>query len=138
MKTIKLFIVLAICTAGLMFSTSSVWAHGEKSLEPFVRMRTIQWYDVAWSNKQVNVNDELVVTGKFHVAEDWPYNIQKPDVAYLGLIAPGPVFLRKERTINGEAHLNSLALQIGSDYEFKIKLKARIHLVAITFTPRLT
>jgi methane/ammonia monooxygenase subunit B len=126
MKTIKLFIVLAICTAGLMFSTSSVWAHGEKSLEPFVRMRTIQWYDVAWSNKQVNVNDELVVTGKFHVAEDWPYNIQKPDVAYLGLIAPGPVFLRKERTINGEAHLNSLALQIGSDYEFKIKLKARI------------
>ena len=68
MKTIKLFIVLAICTAGLMFSTSSVWAHGEKSLEPFVRMRTIQWYDVAWSNKQVNVNDELVVTGKFHVA----------------------------------------------------------------------
>lgn len=126
MKFIRFIIVMAISIAGLMLSTSNVWAHGEKSLEPFVRMRTIQWFDVAWSSKQVNVNDELVVTGKFHVAEDWPYNIQKPDVAYLGLIAPGPVFLRKERTINGEAHLNSLSLQPGRDYEFKIKLKARI------------
>ena len=125
MKFTKPLFILILALASSFFSIVT-FAHGEKSLEPFVRMRTIQWFDVSWSAKEVSVNDELVVTGKFHVAEDWPNSIDKPDMAYLGLIAPGPVFVRKERTINGEAHLNSLKLEPGRDYEFRIKLKARI------------
>jgi methane/ammonia monooxygenase subunit B len=126
MKLFKLFVLSSVCLSGLFLSTSVVWAHGERSLEPFVRMRTVQWYDVNWSANKVAVNDELIITGKIHVAEDWPNSIPKPEAAYLGVIAPGPVFLRKERWINGEAHLNSLPLKIGRDYEFKMKLKARI------------
>jgi len=126
MKLFKLLVLSSVCLSGLVLSTSAVWAHGERSLEPFVRMRTVQWYDVNWSADKVAVNDELIITGKIHVAEDWPNSIPKPEAAYLGVIAPGPVFLRKERWINGEAHLNSLPLKIGRDYEFKMKLKARI------------
>jgi len=126
MKLFKLLVLSSVCLSGLVLSTSDVWAHGERSLEPFVRMRTVQWYDVNWSADKVAVNDELIITGKIHVAEDWPNSIPKPEAAYLGVIAPGPVFLRKERWINGEAHLNSLPLKIGRDYEFKMKLKARI------------
>ena len=126
MKAAKRLIAIIAVASASWLPVSTAWAHGERSLEPFVRMRTIQWYDVAWSKSDVSVNDELVVTGKFHVAEDWPNNIRRPDMAYLGLISPGPVFVRKERYINGEAHLNSLALEVGRDYEFKIILKARI------------
>ena len=63
---------------GLTFAPSVVYAHGEKALEPFVRMRTIQWYDVQWSQDKVKINDEVVITGKFHVAEDWPRSCDRP------------------------------------------------------------
>lgn len=126
MKLFKFLLLLLSALSGLLLLTPPVSAHGERSLEPFVRMRTVQWHDVKWSANTVAVNDELIITGKVHVAEDWPNNIPKPEAAYLGVIAPGPVFLRKERWINGEAHLNSLPLKIGRDYEFTMKLKARI------------
>lgn len=126
MKTGKQFVMICAVFFAAALSVSEAWAHGERSLEPFVRMRTIQWYDVAFSKSNVSVNDELVITGKFHVAEDWPNNIPEPELAYLGLISPGPVFVRKERTINGEPHLNSLPLEIGGDYDFKVVLRARI------------
>ncbi len=126
MKLFNFLLLLLSGLSGLLMLTPTASAHGERSLEPFVRMRTVQWYDVKWSANTVNVNDELIITGKVHVAEDWPNSIPKPEAAYLGVIAPGPVFLRKERWINGEAHLNSLPLQIGRDYEFTMKLKARI------------
>lgn len=126
MKSIKMFIAFIAAFSGLGFSLSSAWAHGERSLEPFVRMRTIQWYDVAFSGSTVEVNEPLEITGKFHVAEDWPNSIPEPELVYLGVISPGPVFVRKERYINGEPHLNSLPLEVGRDYEFKIVLKARI------------
>jgi len=124
MKRLKLIIASFTMLAGLAFSITSCWAHSERSLEPFVRMRTIQWYDVSFSKSELTVNQDLVITGKFHVAEDWPNNIPEPERVYLSLISPGPVFVRKERYINGEPHLNSFPLEIGRDYEFKMVLKA--------------
>lgn len=126
MKLFQRFIAMIAVFCGFGLTSPAAFAHGERSLEPFVRMRTIQWYDVAFSNAQVAVNEPLVITGRFHVAEDWPNNIPEPELVYLGVISPGPVFVRKERYINGEAHLNSLPLEIGRDYEFKMVLKARI------------
>ncbi len=126
MNRLKLIILSITMVSGLILPISSGWAHGERSLEPFVRMRTIQWYDVAFSKSELSVNDELVITGKFHVADDWPNNIPEPERVYLSLISPGPVFVRKERYINGEPHLNSFPLEIGRNYEFKMVLKARI------------
>ena len=125
MKLFERFIAIIAIFSGVGLSISSAWAHGERSLEPFVRMRTIQWYDVAFSSSSVPVNEPLEITGKFHVAEDWPNSIPEPEMVYLGVISPGPVFVRKERYINGEPHLNSVPLDVGRDYDFKIVLKAR-------------
>ncbi len=116
---------------GLIFSVYTVtlqpvMAHGEKNLEPYVRMRTIQWYDVQWSNQKFNVNDEVTVTGKFHVAEDWPISVPKPDAAFLNISTPGPVLIRTERYLNGKPYMNSVALQPGGDYDFKVVLKGRL------------
>jgi len=118
--------VLLLILCGLTFAPNTALAHGEKALEPFIRMRTIQWYDVMWSKDTLNVNDEVVITGKFHVAEDWPRGVPKPDAAYLNVSSPGPVFVRTERYLNGEASVSSAALKLGGDYDFKIVLKARL------------
>jgi len=110
---------------GLMANLPMAYAHGEKALEPFIRTRTIQWFDVQWSEPNVSVNDEVVVTGKFHVAEDWPVSVPKPDAAFLNISVPGPVMIRTERYLNGQPWGNSVALQPGADYDFKVVLKAR-------------
>ncbi len=117
-----LLLLLAMMSA----MPSHVFAHGEKALEPFIRMRTIQWYDLKWSSGDLRVNDELVISGRFHVAEDWPINVPKPEATYLNVAAPGPVFIRTERYLNGEPTLNSFKLEQGGDYSFKIVLKARV------------
>src|SRR6202047_5646804 len=116
--------VLFLSLWGLTFAPHTALAHGEKALEPFIRMRTIQWYDVMWSKDKLNVNDEVVITGKFHVAEDWPRGVPKPDATYLNVSSPAPVFLRPERYLNGQASISSAALKLGGDYAFKIVLKA--------------
>lgn len=110
----------------LSVAPNNAYAHGEKALEPFIRMRTIQWYDVQWTQESLKVNDEVVVTGKFHVAEDWPRSVPKPDAAYLNVAIPGPVFIRTERYLNGQPWVSSAALKLGGDYDFKIVLKARL------------
>lgn len=73
-----------------VLSVPAAQAHGEKALEPFIRMRTIQWYDVQWSTQKFNVNDEVSVSGKFHVAEDWPISVPKPEASFLNISTPGP------------------------------------------------
>ncbi|MDQ3564744.1 MAG: methane monooxygenase/ammonia monooxygenase subunit B, partial [Pseudomonadota bacterium] len=49
-------------------------AHGEKSQQAFLRMRTIHWYDLNWSTDKLKVNEKMTVSGKIHVFE----NCRKP------------------------------------------------------------
>lgn len=119
-------LVVGLILSVYMLTLQPVMAHGEKNLEPYVRMRTIQWYDVQWSTQKFNVNDEVTVTGKFHVAEDWPISVPKPDAAFLNISTPGPVLIRTERYLNGKPYMNSVALQPGGDYDFKVVLKGRL------------
>ncbi len=128
MKTIvlKYLMPLALVSMIFMVDMQTAQAHGEKNLEPFIRMRSIQWYDVQWSTQKLNVNDEVVITGKFHVAEDWPNSVPKPDASFLSVATPGPVFIRTERYLNGKPWVNSSALQLGGDYDFKVVLKGRV------------
>lgn len=103
-----------------------VAAHGERSQEPFLRMRTIQWYDMKWQPKVTKVNDIATMTGKFHLAEDWPRAVGKPGRAFFNVGSPSPVFVRLSTKLNGEPTFISGPLVIGRDYEFEVKLKARI------------
>ena len=125
-KTLKCLFFLGMIFSVYMLTLKPVMAHGEKNLEPYVRMRTIQWYDVQWSKQKFNVNDEVTVTGKFHVAEDWPISVPKPDAAFLNISTPGPVLIRTERYLNDKPYMNSVVLQPGGDYDFKIVLKGRL------------
>ncbi len=101
-------------------------AHGERNQEPFLRMRTAHFYDVSWSAANIAVNDEVVIEGKFRLFDDWPVNVPEPDVAFLGNGTPGPVFVRTESWVNGQAAIQSMKLKRNRDYAFKTVLKGRI------------
>lgn len=123
---IKSVISLSLVLSLYALNIQTAMAHGEKALEPFIRMRTIQWYDVQWSRQKFAVNEEISVSGKFHAAEDWPVSVPKPDAAFLNISTPGPVLIRTERYLNGKPYVNSVALQPGGDYSFKVVLKGRL------------
>lgn len=125
-KLLKGLLFLGFILSVYMLNIQPIMAHGEKALEPFIRMRTIQWYDVQWSKQKFNVNEEISVSGKFHVAEDWPISVPKPEAAFLNISTPGPVLVRTERYLNGKPYMNSVALQPGGDYDFKVVLKGRL------------
>lgn len=112
---------LAAC-AGL---AGNAYAHGEAAQEAFLRMSTIQWYDTRWSASEVNVNDEIVVTGRFHVARYWPFNVPKPEMTFLNVGVPGPVFVRIASDIGGVNAAASMPLELGHDYEYRLVLRAR-------------
>jgi len=48
-----------------------------------------------------------------------------PNVAFLNIGIPGPVFIRKESYIGGQLVPRSVRLEIGKTYEFRVVLKAR-------------
>lgn len=80
---------LVAALAAVALGPMPAGAHGERAQEPFLRTRTFHWYDVKWSATKLAVNDELVVTGKFRVFDDWPVNIAKPTTVFLAWISTG-------------------------------------------------
>jgi len=116
---------LLTAVAATSFYAPTASAHGEKSQAAFMRMRTIHWYDLNWSKEKVKVNDTVEVTGKFHVFEGWPETVAEPDVSFLNIGIPGPVFIRKASYIGGQLVPRSVRLEIGKTYQFKVVLKAR-------------
>ena len=119
-------LVALVALALAPFTAPAAWAHGERTQEPFLRMRSILFYDCDWSKDRLKVNEDMVLSGKFRVFDDWPTDVLgKPDTAYLNTGVPGPVFVRKESYLNGVNMANATSLTIGGDYEFKVVLRAR-------------
>ena len=116
---------LLLAVAATSFYAPTASAHGEKSQAAFMRMRTIHWYDLKWSKEKVQVNEDVEITGKFHVFEGWPETVDEPDVSFLNIGIPGPVFIRKESYIGGQLVPRSVRLEIGKTYEFRVVLRAR-------------
>jgi len=131
MKTIKdkvaklSFVALLMALTSAMFYTPTASAHGEKSQAAFMRMRTIHWFDLNWSKDEVAVNDSMTISGKFHVFAGWPETVDKPEVSFLNIGIPGPVFIRAGSWIGGQLVPRSVSLELGDTYEFKVLLKAR-------------
>ena len=92
----------AALAMGMLADIQPAAAHGERSQEPFLRMRTIQWYDMKWGPETTKVNDFAAMTGKFHLAEDWPRAVGKPGRAFFNVGSPSPVFVRLSTKLNGE------------------------------------
>jgi methane/ammonia monooxygenase subunit B len=119
---------LALFAAGAVLAFSAnTWAHGERAQEPSLRLSTIQWYDTKWSRDQVGVNQELTLSGRFHVMADWPLEIASPaGLSFLNVGVPGPVFIRTASSVNGVNGASSMSLGLGRDYEYRIVLRGRI------------
>lgn len=115
----------AVAATGLYAPSAS--AHGEKSQQAFLRMRTIHWYDLRWSTDKVKVNDKMTVTGKLHVFAGWPETTANPETSpgFLNIGIPGPVFTRVESYIGDQFVPRSVNLDLGKSYTFKVVLQAR-------------
>ncbi len=125
-KVAKLsFVALLVTVTAAMFYTPTAAAHGEKSQAAFMRMRTIHWFDLNWSKEEVAVNDTMTISGKFHVFAGWPETVDKPEISFLNIGIPGPVFIRAGSWIGGQLVPRSVTLELGETYEFKVLLKAR-------------
>jgi len=125
---IKALALSAIIAIGLLVA---MWprlaaAHGERSEPPFLRMSTAQFYDTQWSAKTIKVNEELIVTGRFRIVENWSFAIAPPRLAFLNVGVPGPVMVREASYIDGVNGAASTSLEPGRDYEYKIVLRGRI------------
>ena len=116
----------ALLVALLVAVSGGAVAHGERNQEPFLRMRTAHFFDVKWSTEKIAVNEEVVISGKFRLFEDWPVNLPQPERTFIGNGTPGPVLARTESYINGAAAIQSGKLEIDRDYEFKTVLRGRI------------
>ena len=119
------FVALLIVVSTAMFYTPTASAHGEKSQAAFMRMRTIHWFDLSWTKAVVAVNETMEIHGKFHVFAGWPETVDKPEVSFLNIGIPGPVFIRAGSWIGDQLVPRSVTLELGETYAFRVLLKAR-------------
>ena len=119
---------LAILFGGLALTADVkvALAHGERTQEPFFRMRSMQWYDVKWSKTKINVNEEWEMSAKVYMMKDWPDTIATPDLIFVSALMPGPVMARIESYLNGiPARQSFKNLELGTHYDYRIKLMGR-------------
>jgi len=124
-KALSAFILFA--SLGTVYAEVAQ-AHGERNQEPFLRMRTYHWYDVKFTRpngSDMNVNDEVTITGKVRAFSSWPKQITKPDTVYFNAASAGAVFVKTESWVNGKPAVQSFNMELGRDYEFKVTEKAR-------------
>jgi len=117
-------LTLVACTVTVTVTVAH--AHGERAQEPYLRTRTVQFYDVHFSKTKVAVNEEFEVTGKFHLMMDWPDAVSLPEVVFISSVSPGPTLTRVATFLNDEPARQSFTkLELGRDYNFRMVLKAR-------------
>ena len=125
-------VILMALLAVVVLATSFpelAFAHGERNQEPFLRMRTVQWYDTQFpTDRDFAVNDTFEISGKFRLHEDWPQVLERPgDVpVFINVATPGPKVAREALYINGQPAPMSTFLDIGKDYEYRVVMKARV------------
>src|SRR6266545_6085988 len=121
--------LLSALLAGALVVTlaPAAQAHGERAQEAFLRMRTVSWVDVTFSSDRVRQGETFTITGTAKILDAWPTNLAKgnPNTAFLGVIAPGPVVVLKERTINGVSIPTRIDAKKGDIYEFSMTIAGR-------------
>ncbi len=133
MKTLTTTRSLLLALACAVLLPTLAHAHGERNQEPFLRMRTVHWYDVTWTKldkdhtpvDKVAVNDMIEMRGKLHIFSDWPKHLFELTTVYFSLGANGPVFTKIETYLDDVPMLQSTHLEYGRDYEFRIVAQAR-------------
>jgi methane/ammonia monooxygenase subunit B len=124
----RLGVAAALSVTAFTGATTDAFAHGERAQEPFLRMRSVHWYDTEWTKDTVAINDTMQIRGKVRFSPSWmwPTVVHKPDNAFLNIATTGPVFVRKAASVNGQYFMNGGSYELGHDYAYEMTLRARI------------
>ena len=123
----RLLLILVAATLVTVVPATAASAHGEKSQEGFLRMRTVGWTDVHYSGDTVQQGQTVTVTGTVKIMDAWPSSLAKgqPNTCFMSMIAPGPTIVLKERTINGESMPTRIDCAKGRAYDFSMTFAGR-------------
>jgi methane/ammonia monooxygenase subunit B len=127
-RRIRRFLCAGLLTgAVLVGSAPAASAHGERAQEAFLRMRTVAWIDTTYSRTTVKQGETFTITGTAKILDAWPTKLAAgaPNTGFMGVIAPGPVVLLKERTINGVSAPTRIDIRRGALYEFSMTVAGR-------------
>ncbi len=116
--------VISVCTLALagLISVPRVFAHGEAADEPFLKNMTTAFFNVSISPTEIEVGEPIRITGSVKILEIWPHTLDTPEMASIIPVVPGPVFVLRERLVNGQASIGSFFAQKGGIYEFDMEL----------------
>ncbi len=125
--------LLGLSAIGL--TAPAAFAHGERSQEAFLRMRTVAWQDVTFTGGQPDAEGDLVIAqgekivlkGVAKLMNSWPDTLAAgdPKIGYINIATQGPVVGMLERTINGVSTPGRIEIARGNFYEFEMTLMGR-------------
>jgi methane/ammonia monooxygenase subunit B len=118
-------LIVAALAVTMMAPASPASAHGEAAQEAFLRMGTVVFWDVEFSSDTVSQGEEFTITGNAKILETYPEQLAEPKLGFIGVVAPGPVVIIKERTINGQAAPMAIEVEKGGVYHFEMTLQGR-------------
>jgi methane/ammonia monooxygenase subunit B len=123
----RLLLALVAAVLVTVVPATAASAHGEKSQEGFLRMRTVGWTDVHYSGDTVQQGQTVTVTGTVKIMDAWPSSLAKgqPNTCFMSMIAPGPTIVLKERTINGQSMPTRIDCTKGRVYDFSMTFAGR-------------
>ena len=119
-RTGQVLLSLALIGWAVVIGAPRAFAHGEAADEPFLKNLTTAFFDVSVSPTEIQVGDPVTITGRVKILETWPHTLYTPEIASIIPVVPGPVFMLKERTVNGEASIGSFFVEKGGIYEFRM------------------
>ncbi len=122
----RMMAALVVLGTALVLPAAPAHAHGEETQQAFVRSSTVLLYDVAFTRTELDVGDELTISGTVRIMDAWPdHTVAEPHTGFLSVIAPGPVVSVQSRTLNGVPTPQSVRIERGQTYDFEIVLRGR-------------
>ena len=133
MKRVAGALLLGMATTLAFASPAS--AHGERSQEAFLRMRTIGWTDVVFSGGHKDANGDIIlaqgerftIKGVAKLMNTWPDTLAAglPRIGYINVATQGPCVEMLERKINGVSTPGRIEITKGHYYSFEETLMGR-------------
>src|SRR5882724_6532807 len=133
MKRLAAVLLMGMATTVAFASPAS--AHGERSQEAFLRMRTIGWTDVVFDGGQKDAQGDIVIAqgekftikGVARLINTWPDTLAAglPRIGYINIATQGPCVEMVARSINGVSTPGRIEIAKGRYYSFEMKLMGR-------------
>lgn len=130
----RLALILLAGFASTLFFASPASAHGEKSQEAFLRMRSIAWADVQFTGGTVKDGEiylpqgqRMTLKGTARLMDTWPDTLAAglPRIGYINIATQGPCVEMLERKINGVSAPGRIEITKGNFYQFEMTMMGR-------------